>query len=146
MFLDLLFNKGQKKKKLKTYVARSFTRILRTINVDIVSRKVWRTCISPYSCAFHLLNTWAATWQNQQNECAPIEDSDQPGHPPSLIRVFVVRTAKTEQTWRMPRLIWVFAGRTCHFVCFDMRRLIFLCMKSACLIWFHKYLIWLTTQ
>ena len=27
----------------------------------------------------------AATWQNQQNECAPSEDSDQPGHPPSLI-------------------------------------------------------------
>ena len=23
---------------------------------------------------------WATTWQNQQNECAPSEDSDQPGH------------------------------------------------------------------
>ena len=32
----------------------------------------------------------AATWQNQQNECAPSKDSDQPGHPPSLIRVFAV--------------------------------------------------------
>ena len=30
-------------------------------------------------------NIWAATWQNQPNECAPSEDSDQPGHPPSLI-------------------------------------------------------------
>ena len=45
---------------------------------------------------------WAATWQNQQGECAPSEDTDQPGHPPSLIRVFAVRllaffmrTAKT---------------------------------------------------
>ena len=28
---------------------------------------------------------WAATWQNQQSGCAPSEDSDQPGHPPSLI-------------------------------------------------------------
>ena len=37
---------------------------------------------------------WAAIWQNQQNECAPIEDSDQPGHPPSLIRVFAVRMKK----------------------------------------------------
>ena len=27
---------------------------------------------------------WAATWQNQQNKCAPSEDSDQPGHPPKL--------------------------------------------------------------
>ena len=29
--------------------------------------------------------------KNQQNECAPSEDSDQPGHLPSLIRVFAVR-------------------------------------------------------
>ena len=35
---------------------------------------------------------WAATWQNQQNGCAPSEDSDQSGHPPSLIRVFPVRS------------------------------------------------------
>ena len=27
-------------------------------------------------------------------ECAPSEDSDQPGHPPSLIRVFAVRMKK----------------------------------------------------
>ena len=52
-------------------------------------------------------NIWAATWQNQQNECAPSEDSDQPGHPPSLISLrcalsgqlrtpaFFMRTAKT---------------------------------------------------
>ena len=35
---------------------------------------------------------WAATWQNKQNEFAPSEDSDKPGHPPSLIRVFAVRS------------------------------------------------------
>ena len=35
---------------------------------------------------------WAATWQNQQNECAPSEDSDQPLHPSSLIRVFAVQS------------------------------------------------------
>ena len=29
----------------------------------------------------------------------------------------------SDQTGRMPRLIWLFAGRTCHFVGFDMRRL-----------------------
>ena len=28
----------------------------------------------------------------KKNECAPSEDSDQPGHPPSLIRVFAVRS------------------------------------------------------
>ena len=37
---------------------------------------------------------WATTWQNQQYECAPSKDSDQPGHPPSLIRVFAVRMKK----------------------------------------------------
>ena len=36
--------------------------------------------------------SWAATWQNQQSDHAPSEDTD--------------------QTWRMPRLVWVFAGRT----------------------------------
>ena len=37
---------------------------------------------------------WASTWQNQRCGCAPSEDSDQPGHPPSLIRVFAVRMKK----------------------------------------------------
>ena len=34
--------------------------------------------------------TWAALWQNQHCGCAPSEDADQPGHPPSLIRVFAL--------------------------------------------------------
>ena len=38
--------------------------------------------------------TRAASWQNQQSECAPSEESDQSGHPPSLISVFAVRTKK----------------------------------------------------
>ena len=48
---------------------------------------------------------------NQQNDCAPSEDSDQPG----LCAQWVakdLRIAKTDQTGRMPRLIRVFAGRT----------------------------------
>ena len=65
--------------------------------------------------------------------CAPSKDSDQPGHPPSLIRVFAVclkkhwdigypRSAQGrlqsdwDQTGRMHRLICVFDGHTCHFV------------------------------
>ena len=49
-------------------------------------------------------------------------DSDQPGFPPSPIRVFAVRSMgrlkaqadseDSDQTGRMRRLIWVFAGRT----------------------------------
>ena len=38
-----------------------------------------------------ILVSWATARQNQQNDCAPSEDSDQPGYPPSLIRVFVLR-------------------------------------------------------
>ena len=34
--------------------------------------------------------TWVSSWQNQQNDCAPSEDSDQHGHLPSLIRVFAI--------------------------------------------------------
>ena len=50
-------------------------------------RLLARKCLTnPYTAT-----KWAATCQNQQNECAPSEDSDQPGHPPSLIRVFAVR-------------------------------------------------------
>ena len=73
----------------------------------------------------YILHLWAASWQNRHCGCAPSEDSDQPGHPPSLIRVFAVRMKKawvlsyplstsedSDQTGRMPRLIWVFAGRT----------------------------------
>ena len=74
--------------------------------------------------------------------CAPSEDSDQPGHPPSLIRVFAIHIRKAEvlsyhksaqrslcsDSGRIPRLIWVFAGRKCHSVGFVMSRLILLCL------------------
>ena len=33
-------------------------------------------------------------WQNQQSDCASSKDSDHPGHPPSLIRVFAARMKK----------------------------------------------------
>ena len=49
--------------------------------------------IEPYE-QNHKVPIWAKTWKNQQNECAPSKDSDQPGHPPSLIRVFAVRMKK----------------------------------------------------
>ena len=45
--------------------------------------------LSSKRCKNVTKHKWAATWQNQLR-CAPSEDSDQPGHPPSLIRVFAV--------------------------------------------------------
>ena len=71
---------------------------------------------------------------------ASSEDSDQPGHPPSLIRVFAVRMKKAWVlscplsgqrrlirlgTGWMPSLIWVFTGRTGRFVGFVMLLLSF---------------------
>ena len=40
------------------------------------------------------MKSFKLQWQNQQNDCAPSDDSDQPGHLPSLIRVFAVRMKK----------------------------------------------------
>ena len=48
----------------------------------------WHVCCMRVT---KLYSIWAATWQNQQSDYAPSEDSDQPGHPPSLFRVIVVR-------------------------------------------------------
>ena len=81
-----------------------------------------------------LLSIWTASWQN---DCALSEDPDQPGHSPvwsgsSLCTQWVAKDLSflhadredSDQTGWLPRLIWVFAWRTCHFVGFVMRRLI----------------------
>ena len=85
--------------------------------------------------------------------CALSEDSDQAGHPPSLIRVFAVRMKKarslashwthsedSDQSGRMPRLIWVFDERTCHFVRFVMRRLNYFCFTLGILTHWFLYI------
>ena len=100
----------------------------------------------------NLFKIWAATWQNQQSHCVPIEDSDQPGHPPSLIRVFAVRMKKT---WVLSYPLsaqrrlwsdWVDAQADLslhwahsHFVGFVMSWLIFTCTPSYAL-WNHHCL------
>ena len=70
----------------------------------------------------------------------PAKASNQPGHPPSLIRVFTVcdhwiaeglrflhaDSEDSGQTGQMPRLILVFAGCTGHSIDFVMKRLKFL--------------------
>ena len=69
---------------------------------------------------------WAASWQTNKMACAPNEDWDQPWHPPSLIRVFAVRTKKAwvlSYPLSAQRRLW-FAWRTCHFVGSVMRRLV----------------------
>ena len=41
------------------------------------------------------------------------------------LAIYWAHSEDSDQTGRMPKLIWVFAGRTCHFVGFVMRRLIY---------------------
>ena len=93
---------------------------------------------------FHI---WAEIRQNQQSDCAPSEDSDQPGHLPSLIRVFAVRMKKA---WVLSYLLsvqrrlwsdWVDAQADVslrwahnHFVGFVMSQLIFP-FKLLCFAW-----------
>ena len=63
--------------------------------------QIWDKQILPQLGSFKaaLDYIWAATWQNQQNGWASSEDSDQHGHPPSLIIVFAVRMKlPTERT------------------------------------------------
>ena len=71
--------------------------------ISLGIRPVWS---EPSLSAWRQLGSLATHW-------APSEDSDQTG--------------------RMPRLIWVFAGRTCHFVGFVTRRLVFepICKTSG---------------
>ena len=65
------------------------------------------------------------------HDCPPSEESDQPGHPLCVQWVakdpsFLYSDSEdSDQTGRMPRMIWVLAGRTCHFVGFVMKRLIY---------------------
>ena len=74
--------------------------------------------------------------------CVPSEDTDQPVHPPSLCAQWAANdpsflhaeSEDSDQTGRMPRLIWVFAGRTCHLVGFVMRRLKYLYEHSIAVI------------
>ena len=62
--------------------------------------------------------------------CVPSKDSNQPGHLPSLISLLCTQwvvqdpnflhadSEDSDQTGRMPRLIWVFTGRTCPLFSF----------------------------
>ena len=87
--------------------------------------------------SYHSLIILADSWQNQQSDCAPSEDSDQPWHPPSLIRVFAVRMRKAwvfSYPLSAQRRLWSdwadaqadlsLRWAHSHFVGFVMRRLI----------------------
>ena len=68
-----------------------------------------------------ILCKWAATWQNQQNECGPAKTQISLGWSAPLLFAWRklgslathwAHGEDSDQTGWMPRLIWVFAGRT----------------------------------
>ena len=67
-----------------------------------------------------LRSAWAFTQSGQSSLCAHWVAKD-----PSFLHA---DSEDSDQTRWMPRLIWVFAGRTCHFVSFVMMPLILSCI------------------
>ena len=86
---------------------------------DNVSESAWEMLIGVTSEPQHD--------KTNKMTCAPSKDSDKPGHPPRVFTVFNVRMKKPwvlsypySDSVDAHRLVWVFAGYTCHFVGFVM--------------------------
>ena len=92
---------------------------------------------------WRLRSAWASAQSDQSLHCAQWVAKD-----PSFLHV---DSKDSDHTGHMPRLIWVFPGRTCHFVGFVMRWLkyqYFLAQKthfirsnvisSNCLLWTYQ--------
>ena len=121
--------------------------ILYVICLTVCQSRYIKACISidiyiSIDIQYPIDHIWATSWQNRQNGmCAQPRLSS--GHLASLIRVFAFRMKKawvlsyplnasedSDQTGRMPRLIWVFAGCTV---------ILWFCHEAA-----HIYLHWHT--
>ena len=101
-----------------------------------ISFSVGALKLSSYLFLWIVKLIWSSAWQNQQNDlCAQRRlrsawasaQSDQSSLSAwrniGPLTIYWVLSEDTDQTGRMPRLIWVFAGRTDNFVGFVMRRL-----------------------
>ena len=101
-----------------------------------LDKKSYRS-VSCFSADVKKIMKWAASWQNQQNDkCAQRRlrsawaftqsQSDQSSlsawRKLGSLATHWARSENSDQTGRMPRLIWVFAVRS-RFVCFVMRQL-----------------------
>ena len=121
-------------KKLEFY----YTLLLRLCKILESETKSWSKILPD----LELTRTLATSWTTYMRTTKL--------HLRSLIRIFGVRMKKpwvlsyplsewarskdSNQTGWMPRLIWVFAGRICHFVGFVMRRLIYRCPFTSVMI------------
>ena len=97
-----------------------------------------------FCCAQAQMLLWISKWaSSQQNDCAQrrlrsawaCAQSDQSllcaqwvAKDPSFLHA---DSKDSDQTGRMPRLIWIFARHTCHFVGFITRRLKFVILRTC---------------
>ena len=85
-----------------------------------------------YGSQWRLRSAWASAQSYQSIHCQ---------HEDTLGPLLIIEcTVKTDQTGRMPRLIWVFSGHPCHFVGFVVLQLILsyfvlFLIFSCCQIW-----------
>ena len=82
-----------------------------------------------------LRSAWASAQSDQSSPCTQWVARD-----PSFLHA---DSEDADQTGRTPRLIWVFAGHTCHFVGFVMRQLILRFLGFRIKKKGYKWLSWL---
>ena len=116
---------------IRSLLARGTMQCLRCFNLSRLMTKP-----AKWLCAQRRLRSdWASAQADQSRRCGI-----RPGwSESSLCAQWVAKdpsflradSEDSDQTGRIPRLIWVFAGCTCHFAGFVMRRLIFYGVSSA---------------
>ena len=127
-------------KQIKSSTVQSFVSTI-SIRCWMLSWNGCRPPQPPWNLAAFLFDPFPANEpphdKTNKMSYASSQDSDQRGHPPSLIRIFTIRLKKawifksyrlrTQRrlwsAWADAQLIRVFAGHTSHFVGFVMRRL-----------------------
>ena len=106
---------------LHSWRAASKTKLLKFLWLSMNIKKwatSWRNQQSGICTQRRLRLAWASTQSDQSSLCTQWVAKD-----PGFLQA---DSEDSDQTGRMPRLIWVFAGRTCHFVGFVMRWLKYL--------------------
>ena len=113
------------------------TQLLNTWDTWVDALTILTQHLACLACPDRKIVYWAATWQSKQNGmCAQqrlrsawaFTQSDQSSQCAQWVAkdpMFLHADSKhSNQTGRIPRLIWVFAGRTGRFVSFVVRRLL----------------------
>ena len=94
------------------------------VSINLLPHLIWpsrRTVGVTWEVRTIAFNKWAVTWQNQQNEYAPSEDSDQSGHPPSLISYWADAQAGLSLRWAHTHFVgFVMSGSLMALWCYPI--------------------------